>query len=573
MSLISSLEMNLLEIILRVLTIVGALGFFLYGMKLMSESLQKVAGTRMRNILSVITSKPAKGVFTGLFVTAVIQSSSATTVMVVSFVNAGLLSLAESVSIIMGANIGTTITPWLITLLGFGKTFDIYVVLLPLVALSLPLFFSSSWKKKSWAEFILGFVILFLGLNMLKSNVPAYEQGTYFFEQFSAGSNASFLNVLLFAGIGLLLTIIFQSSSATIALTFVIATEGWVSFPLAAAMVLGENIGTTSTAIIASLVANAPAKRAAMAHLLFNLIGVSGALILFRPFVFGVDYLVMQIDNVSAFNAYLSIPLALSIFHTAFNLINTLILVNFIPFLVLLTRKIIPAGNEDKVPYRLKYIDSTVLSTSELSLFQARKEVKHLALRARQMFDIIPKMLMEKRLKKYDQLYQFILKNEDMVDDMEIEIAKYLTSLSDGKLSDKSNRQVRALLKIIDDLESIGDQCNSMARIIDAKNKQNAYFTQDLRDNLNELFNAVDHAFGIMLSNLEGDKSPPNLNEAKAAEEVINRLRNRIREEHILNINAGKYPYQTGTYYSELFTLSEKIGDYIINVSEALDEI
>ncbi|MDZ7744093.1 MAG: Na/Pi symporter [Bacteroidota bacterium] len=223
--------MNLLEVIIRILTIVGALGFFLYGMKLMSESLQKVAGNRMRNILSVITSRPAKGVFTGFFVTAVIQSSSATTVMVVSFVNAGLLSLAESVGVIMGANIGTTITPWLITLLGFGKTFDIYVVLLPLVALSLPLFFSSKWRRKSWAEFILGFVILFLGLSMLKSNVPAYEQGTYFFEQFSAGGDASYLNVLLFVGIGLLLTFIFQSSSATIALTFVIATEGWVSFP------------------------------------------------------------------------------------------------------------------------------------------------------------------------------------------------------------------------------------------------------------------------------------------------------------------------------------------------------
>ncbi|MDZ7744092.1 MAG: PhoU domain-containing protein [Bacteroidota bacterium] len=338
-------------------------------------------------------------------------------------------------------------------------------------------------------------------------------------------------------------------------------------------MVLGENIGTTFTAIIASLVANTPAKRAAMAHLLFNLIGVAGALILFRPFILGVDYLVMQIDHVSAFNSYLTIPLALSIFHTVFNLVNTLILINFIPFLILLTRKIIPGRDEDKVPYRLKYIDSTVLSTSELSLLQARKEVKHLALKARQMFDIIPIMLMEKRSKKYEQLYEIISKNEEMVDEMEIEIAKYLTSLSDGKLSDRSNRQVRALLKIIDDLESIGDRCNSMAGIIDAKNQQNAYFTQDLRDNLNELFAAVEHAFGLMLSNLEGSLHLIRLREAKEAEEKINMLRNRIREEHILNINAGKYPYQTGTYYSELFTLSEKIGDYIINVSEALAEV
>ena len=366
--------MHILEVIFRILTIIGALGLFLYGMKLMSESLQKVAGTRMRKILTVVTARPAKGMLTGLVVTGIIQSSSATTVMIVSFVNAGLISLTESIGVIMGANIGTTITPWLITLLGFGKTFDIYVILLPLVGISLPLFFSSGWRRRSWAEVIIGFVILFLGLSLLKSNVPAFEQGTNIFEHFSADTDVSFFDIFLFVGIGILLTVIFQSSSATIALTFVIATEGWISFPLAAAMVLGENIGTTSTAIIASLVANSSAKRSALAHLIFNVLGVIGALILFRPFLLGVDYVIQNIDDVSPFTNHLAIPLGLSIFHTTFNMINTLILINFIPFIVLITMKILPTGDEDAETYRLKYIDSSVLSTSELSLFQAKKE-------------------------------------------------------------------------------------------------------------------------------------------------------------------------------------------------------
>ncbi|MCF8234328.1 MAG: Na/Pi cotransporter family protein [Bacteroidales bacterium] len=562
-----------LKLILNILTVIGSLGLFLFGMKMMSESLQKVAGSRMRSILAAIAGKPAKGVFTGLVVTAIIQSSSATTVMIVSFVNAGLLTLAESVGMIMGANIGTTITPWLISLLGFGQTFNIGVILLPLIALSLPLLFSSDWRKKSWAEFIMGFVILFLGLGLLKSNVPAVEQGTYFFEHFSTYTSATFFDILLFVGIGMILTIIFQSSSATIALTFVIATEGWISFPLATAMVLGENIGTTSTAVIASLVANTPAKRSALIHVIFNAIGVFWALLVFRYLLLGTDFFVNKIDGVSASDNPLAIPLALSIFHTGFNVINTLILVNFVPFIVLLSRKILPGGDKADEDYKLRFIDSTVLSTSELSLFQAKKEVKHLALRVRQMYEIIPRLLLEKRPRKYDKLFKVIGKNEDLVDTMEIEIAKYLTKLSDGKLSDQSTRQVRALFKIIDDLESIGDACNSISKIIDIKNRENAYFVQDLRDNLNELFEAVDHAFEIMFENLEKDKSNIDLGKARQAEDHINSLRNKLREEHIANINKGKYPYQTGTYYSELFTSLEKIGDYIINVSEALKEI
>jgi phosphate:Na+ symporter len=486
--------MEALNIIIRILTIVGGLGFFLYGMKLMSESLQKVAGRRMQKILEAIARKPLYGIFTGLIVTAIIQSSSATTVMIVSFANAGLLSLTQSVSVIMGANIGTTVTAWLISLLGFSHLFDINVILLPLLALSLPLFFSRKPHQRTVAEFIIGLVILFMGLYFIKSNVPEVDQSTYFFKHFSSYTDPRFFDILLFVGAGLLLTIIFQSSSATIAFTFVIATEGWISFPLAAAMVLGENIGTTSTAIISSLVANTPAKRAALSHLIFNLIGVIWALILLQPLLYFSDLLAQQIVQQSAFSNPASIPIALSVFHSTFNLVNTLLLVGFIPFIVNLTKQIIPAKDKQE-QFQLRYINSTVFSTSEISILQAKKEVSSLAGQVRDMFLMIPHLLMEKRIKKYDKLLKKIEQTEDIVDNAELEIAKYLTKLSDGKLSDTSIKHVRVMLKVIDDLESIADNCNTMARIINNKNTQNAYFTQDLRINLNTLFDMVNAGF------------------------------------------------------------------------------
>jgi phosphate:Na+ symporter len=563
--------MDSLTIVIKILTIIGALGFFLYGMKLMSESLQKVAGNKMRQILTAMTSKPARGILSGLLVTAIIQSSSASTVMVVSFVNAGLLSLSESIGLIMGANIGTTVTAWIISLLGFGKTFDINIMLLPLIAIGLPLFFSKKGKNKSMAELIFGFVILFMGLSFLKSNVPEVEQGTFFFEHFSTFNETNSLDLILFVGIGILITMIFQSSSATIALTFVIAIEGWVSFPLAAAMVLGENIGTSFTAIIASFVANRSAKRSALAHLLFNVIGVLWALILFKPLLFGANYFTELIGFPTAFENPASIPIALSAFHTTFNLINTLILVWFIPAIASLTKQIIRGDAEDEEKYQLKFIGNNVFSTSELSLIQARKEVSLLADRVKKMFNLVPELLLEKHPNKYQKLLKKIYKQEDVVDNIEIEIAKYLTHLSDGKLSESANQEVRAMLKIIDDLESMADNCNNMARIIDHKNEQNAYFTQDLRNNLRVLFDEVVKAFDLMISNLDQDIPKVEIWGTILIERNINQIRDKLKEDHFNNVKANKYPYQTGVFYSELISQTEKIGDYIINVSEAID--
>lgn len=565
--------MEAINIILKTLTIIGSLGMFLFGMKFMSEALQKVAGEKMRRILSAITANRFRGLLTGLVVTAAIQSSSATTVMLVSFVNAGLMSLVESISLIMGANIGTTITPWLISLLGFGKTFHISAILLPLIAVSMPMMLSKKSKRRSFAEFIFGFAILFMGLNFLKENMPAVDQSTYFFEHFSSNSQSTFIDILLFVGIGVLLTIVFQSSSATIALTFVIATQGWISFPLAAAMVLGENIGTTSTALIASLVANISAKRTALTHLIFNLFGVIWALILFRFLLYGTNFLTLKIDGSSAFQNPVSIPIALSIFHTGFNVLNSLFLIYAIPYFVLLSRYILPGKeNDTEDVFKLQYIDSSVLSTSELSLIQAKKEVALLGTRVSEMFEVIPELLMEKRPKKYSKLFKRIQKTEEGIDNMEIVIAKYLTRLSNGHLSNQSTKQVRAMLKIIDELESIGDICNSMSNIIDSKNNENAYFTQNLRNNLFHIFDDVRAALRLMINNLNNDYKSVTIDEAKNLEIRINETRNKIREQHILDIDQGTYAYQTGIFYSELFTLSEKAGDYAFNVTEAIVE-
>lgn len=563
--------METINIILKVLTIIGSLGMFLFGMKFMSEALQKVAGEKMRNILAAITANRFRGLLTGLVVTAAIQSSSATTVMLVSFVNAGLMSLVESISIIMGANIGTTITPWLISLLGFGKTFHISMALLPLIAISMPMMFSRKSKRRSFAEFIFGFAILFIGLNFLKENVPAVDQSTYFFEHFSSYSQTTFIDILLFVGIGLLLTIIFQSSSATIALTFVIATQGWISFPLAAAMVLGENIGTTSTALFASIVGNISSKRTAFSHLLFNLFGVIWALILLRFLLLGSNYLTFQFIGISSYNNPLAIPVALSIFHTGFNVLNSLILIYLIPYIVLLSRYIIPRkDSETDDAFKLQYIDSTVFSTSELSLIQAKKEVAMLGTRVSEMFEAIPELLMEKRPKKYKKTYNRIKNTEEAINSLEIIIANYLTKLSDGHLSNQSTKQVRAMLKIIDEIESIGDICASMANIIDHKNNQNAYFTQDTRNNLFIIFDDVRAALEVMINNLNNEYRLVAIDKAKELEDKINQTRNKIREQHIIDIDKGAYAYQTGVFYSEIFTLSEKIGDFIINVTEAI---
>jgi phosphate:Na+ symporter len=562
--------MSFLDVILTILTIIGSLGLFLYGMIMMSEALQKVAGKRMRGVLSSITSNDLRGVTTGLTLTAAIQSSSATTVMIVSFVNAGLISLRRSLSLIMGANIGTTVTAWIIVLLGFGKTFNISWIILPMVALSLPLLFSGRSKYRSWAEFIIGVAILFLGLQFLKTSIPVLDESSAFVQQFKYLVHFGFLSVLLFVGIGIMLTVIFQSSSAVMALTFVIAVDGWIPYDIAAAMVLGENLGTTLTANIAALVANKTGKRSAFFHFLFNLVGAIWALLLFHLVINGLDLLMDRLYGSTPTADPEAIPFALAIYHSSFNILNTLLFAGFLPAICPLLLRIIPdRGKKGREKFYLKHIGSSYLSTSELSMLQAKKEAALMARLAGRMFSMVPVFLLEKEEKPYEKLYKKIRKYEKITDRIQVEISTYLTKISESKLSDSGTEELSKLLRIIDELENIGDACQNMAISIYRKNKDNIYFIQDIRDSLNMMFESVEDALEVMIENMEA-KAEVNVDRAVSVEHRINEIRNSIRKSHIENLKMGKYNFQTGLIFNDLVNQCEKIGDHAINVTEVL---
>jgi len=561
--------MSFPDIILTILTIIGSLGIFLYGMILMSEALQKVAGKRMRKVLSSVTSNDFKGVLTGLTITGAIQSSSATTVMIVSFVNAGLISLRRSFSLIMGANIGTTVTAWIIVLLGFGKTFNISVIILPLVALSLPMLFSGKSHLRSWAEFIIGFSILFLGLQFLKTSIPVFDESHSFIQGFEHLVHYGFFSVLLFVGIGIILTVIFQSSSAVMALTFVIAVDGWIPFDMAAAMVLGENLGTTITANIAALVANRPAKRSALFHIVFNLTGAVWILILFHPVIFGTDYISNLLTGSSPAADLSTVPLGLAVFHTSFNIVNTLIFFSLLPYSEKLLNEVLPqAKKRGREKSKLIHLGSTYLSTSELSIVQARDQIKVMNSLVVRMFDMIPALMMEREEEQYEKIFKKIRKYEKITDRIDTEITKYLTRVSESKLSHEGTEQVRNMLKIVDNLESIGDAVRAMSINIYKKNQDGIYFIQEIRNNLHTMFDLVRNALLIMAANIDSEE--PEIEYALDMEKQINELRNDLRKEHIENIRIGKYNHPTGIVYTDLIHQCENIGDNAINISEAL---
>ncbi|MGE0078368.1 MAG: Na/Pi cotransporter family protein [Bacteroidales bacterium] len=559
--------------ILDFLNLLGSLGLFLFGMKMMSESLQKVAGDKMRSILSSMTSNRFMGILTGLLVTMVIQSSSATTVMVVSFVNAGLLTLVQSIGVIMGANIGTTVTAWLISLLGFK--FSIVLIAIPLIGLGFPLLFSKKTSLKSWGELVVGFSLLFIGLDFLKNSVPRIDQSPELFSFLTNYANLGYLSVLIFLLIGTLLTIVIQSSSATMALTLVMCSQGWISFDLAAAMVLGENIGTTITANIAAFVGNASAKRAARAHLIFNLLGVTWMLIVFHPYTKIIGKLMVDYTGNSPFSDIASVPIALSIFHTSFNLINTSMLVWFTPLIVKIVTWIVPAKKEEDEEFRLVHINIGLLSTAELSLVQANKETLIFAKRTNKMFGFVKLLFNETNDKDFDNIFQRIEKYEGISDRVEVEIATYLNKVSTYELSDESSRKLQAMFRIISEIESVADSNYALARTMKRKRDSKIWFSQEIRNNMNKMFELLDEAISIMIQNLEAGQKNPNINLGPVydVEERINNLRELLKEDHIKNVEANKYKYQTGVIYSDLFNDCEKMGDYIINVSEAIAEI
>jgi len=556
--------------IVELLTLLGSLGIFLFGMKLMSESLQKVAGEKLRNILAAMTSNRVKGIFTGFLITTIIQSSSATTVMVVSFVNAGLVSLTESIGVIMGANIGTTITAWLISILGFKVSMS--EIAIPLIGLGFPLLFSKKTSRKNWGELVIGFALLFIGLHYLKESVPDIKNNPEVLTFLKDYTDLGFLSLLIFLAVGTLLTVIIQSSSATMALTLVLCFNGLISFEMAAAMVLGENIGTTITANLAALVANTSAKRAARAHLIFNTFGVVWILILFFPVIKLIDWFMVKEGNGSPLLEAAAIPIALSIFHTFFNVSNVLVLGWFTPFIEKVVVKLVPDKETDE-EFRLTYIPTGMLSTSELSILQSRKEIAVYAERITKMFEYVKLLFETEKSKKFIKLFAKIEKYEEISDRMEIEIADYLAKISESELSVSGSRRVRAMFELIDDIESIGDSCYNLAKAINRKKEGKIKFPEDIIQNINDMFLLISRALDEMNKNLSTEYSDPNIENAKKIEEKINLLRNKLREEHIANIKSKKYKYKAGVIYNELFSGSEKLGDYIINVSETIKEV
>ncbi len=560
-----------MEIFFRVLTIIGALGIFLFGMKLMSESLQKVAGNRLRDTLSTVTSNRFRGIMTGLLVTGLLQSSSAVTVMVVSFVNGGLISLAESAGLIMGANIGTTVKLWLISLLGFGTTFNIAKLSLPLVALALPFFFSNNSKRKTLAEFILGFSFLFIGLGFLKDQVPHVDPQSPFIQWLSGFSAEShFLDALFFILVGLLLTITFQSSSVTITLTIVLAMEKWITFDMAAAMVLGENIGTTSTALLASLVANNSGKRAALLHTLFNVIGVLWAAPLLPFLIRGISSLMENVAGYSPVETLSAIPVALAILHSGFNIINTLLLIGISNQLVKFTFRIIPPKGKKNERPQLRFFNIRTLQLPEISLLQAKNEVANMGKHSLEMFSVIPELLICMHEDEFDSLLKKMRKYERKMDRSKAEMTDYLAKLSEGMLSEGSIGELQAILRTIDEIEGIGDACYKMTNVLDDKHREKVYFIQEVRDQLQEMFTLVEQALVLMNRNLEQDYQKTELKEVLNIEQQINDMRDRLKQNQLNDVKEGKYNYQTGMIFTEMVTQSEKIGDLALNVSESL---
>ena len=556
--------------IFDILKLIGSLGVFLYGMKLMSEALQKVAGTRMRSILSAMTSNRVKGVLTGILITAIIQSSSATTVMVVSFVNAGLLSLVESIGVIMGANVGTTVTAWLISILGFKVSMA--EISLPLIGLCLPLLFSKKRYRKSWGELIIGFGLLFIGLEFLKDSMPDLNKNPEMFTFLQEYADMGYASYFLFMLIGTVLTILLQSSSATMALTLVMCANGWISYDIAASMILGENIGTTVTANLAAVVANTTAKRAAFAHFMFNVFGVIWVLSIFPVFLGWVEKLSIFVGIGNPVTDIDAVPMALSLFHTLFNVINLLILIWFTRLLARLVSRIIPVRENDENVFTLKHIKIGLLSTPDASIFQAKEEITLYGKNTRDMFLKVAGTL-ELPAKEFDKTFDTLVKMEDESDNIEVEIAHYLTKVSESKLSTLNSQQIRAMFKIVSEIESIADSSLNVAKAVNRRNEQHVVFPEELIKKLKHMFSLVVDCLDVMCSNLALEYKEVNAKKAYELERAINDYRTILKQEHLLAIEEKRYDYPTGILYTDMFSECEKIGDFAINVTQAIKEI
>ena len=570
--------------ILQIFTLLGALGMFLFGMNLMSSGLQKAAGDRLRGFLSAMTSNPFKGVMTGLGITTIIQSSSATTVMVVSFVNAGLLTLAQAIGVIMGANIGTTVTAWMVSWLGFKA--DISVLAVPMMLFGFLFSNSKKDQRKNIGELIIGFSLLFLGLSFMKESVPDLRETPQVLEFVRNWSSYGFGSVLLFLAFGTILTLVLQSSSATMAITLIMLSMGWIPFEMACAMVLGENIGTTITANIAASVGNTFAKRAALSHTIFNVFGVIWALILFKPFLGLVGFItenIFGVPNPAAEGFAVTDPnspegtaalYGLSMLHTLFNLTNTLILIWFTKQIAQIVSLIIKAPkDQEKEVFRLQYISAGPLSTPELSVEQAFEEIINFAKISKNGADYAKSAINEADSDKFEELRKKLVKYEEISDRIEYEIATFLNKVSAEEISESTSVKIKAMYKIIGELESLGDSGETLSRILSRKNIHKKEFDSESIKNLNAMADAVNATYDVMIENLIAARKGElvEISNAYNAEDRLNTLRNNLRDAMIENIDSKGDNYQTSVYFIDIINTYEQMGDFMINISQDLE--
>ncbi|MCI2081722.1 MAG: Na/Pi cotransporter family protein [Bacteroidales bacterium] len=569
-------------VLYQILALLGSLALFLYGMMMLSESVQKIFGAGMRRFMTSMMSNRFKLVLTGLVITAIIQSSSATTVMAVNFVNTGLFSLSQAIGVILGANVGTTVTGWVISLFGMRSGVESFAI--PLIALGFIFMMMKSAKKKSIGELIVSISFILLGICFLKQYVPSKEVWPGFARFITEWSGWGYGSILIFILLGGILSIAARSSSATLAITLVFAGTGWLPFDMSCAMVIGENIGTTVTANIAARGGNVSAKRAALTHTLFNVFGAVLTLLFFYPFLHFISWTVRICGGLDPFtssaaaaagsgSAMLGITCGISLFHTLFNLFNTIVMFFLVPSLEKIVVKLVPPGNEEEV-YYLKYLQGGLLATPELSLAQVRQEIVRFCQLEKKQFGYVREALIKAETPEFDVLFKKLSHYEQIADRVEYEIAEYLNKIAESELGELAGRRMQSMYKIIGELESVGDSGYNIGRILQRKNLAEEVFTPEMQGKLFHMLDLLDAAFDAMIFNCsQGYESIKDINNASVTEQAINDYRDARRDEHMKNLENGVYGYQVGAYYFDIIAECERVGDFIINVSEALMDI
>ena len=563
--------MDISSILLVIIKLAGALAVFLFAMKLMSEGLQKFAGSKLRHILTKITGKPLSGILAGTSVTAIIQSSTATTVMTVGFAGAGLLTLAGAIAVVMGANIGTTVTAWIITIFGLGGGGEEEAVpLMPMVIAAISLFFIFSKKDKMQylGQTIIGLALLILGLGLMGDSVPPLNEDVA--RTIASWGQWGYWSILLFIVVGAILCIILQTSSAMTAVILLMASQGWINFPTAMALVIGQNLGTTLTAQVVAMTTGTTGKRTAHAHLVFNVVGALLFIIPFYPICDAVMFISEKLDSLLPTIPLL--PLAITVFHTLFNVVTTIILAFFIPQIVKIVTWMVPdkKADEGEEEFRLTYIEPNLLSTAELNLQSAKSEIEDFSKRILRMYTFLPGLRTAKSDDEFDEIMVRISKYEEITDRMEMEISKFLTKVGSGDVSVHASERISTMLRIIDNLESIGDAIYQIAMTRKNKREDAVHFDASLNANLEQMRTLVQHSLDVMDSNLH-DYDHVDLDAAYDAEHAVNAYRDQLRAQHLDALKHGTYDYAIGNAYSILYALYEKLADYAINVSEAID--